>query len=142
MSEIQSAPTPDPSSTYLTPQKKGQRIYQSFSSAFSKKASTRGNSPEPTSPSPANLPDIFQSPLYSSPTPEEVPRPMENEEEVKDSGCGLIQEPEIDEPGTAPAQPQFNAKGGSGGEFAFALTIEEVTSALEDLKRILKSPCM
>jgi hypothetical protein len=89
--EIQSVPTPDPPSPYLTPQNKRQRIYQSFSSAFSKKASTRANSPEPTSPSPANLPEVFQSPSYSSPTPEEeddynvleeVPRPMENEEEV------------------------------------------------------------
>ena len=65
---------------------------------------------------------------------------MENEEEVEDSGCSLRQEPEIDEPRSAPAQPRSYAKGTSTGEFAFVLTIEEVTSALEDLKRILKLP--
>jgi len=95
--------------------KKRQRIYQSFRSTFSKKTSTRANSPEPTSPSPIHLPEVFQSPSNSSPTPEEeddynvieeVPRPMENEEEVEDSGCSLRQEPEIDEPRSAPAQPR------------------------------------
>ena len=65
---------------------------------------------------------------------------MENEEEVEDSGCSPRQEPEIDEPRTAPAQPHSDAKGGLRGEFAFSLTIVEVTSALEDLKRILKPP--
>ena len=71
---------------------------QSFSSAFSKKISPRANSPKPTSLSPANLPEVFQSPSNPSPTPEEnddynmieeVPRPMENEEEMEDSGYSL-----------------------------------------------------
>ena len=143
--EIQSAPTTDPPSPYLPPRMKRQRIYQSISSAFSKKTSTRANLPEPTSPSPAiaaNLPEVFQSPSNLSPTPDEednysvlevseVFRPMDNDSKVGDSPR---QEPEIDEPGTAPAQLQSDAKGSSTGEFAFAPTIEEVTSALEDLK--------
>src|ERR1700691_5874086 len=100
--EIQSTPTSDPSFPCLNPRNKKQRIYQSFSSAFSKKTSPRTNSPEPTFPSPVNLPEVFQSPSNPSPTPEEndeyniieeVPRPMENEEEMEDSGYSLRREP-------------------------------------------------
>ena len=147
--EIQSTPTSDPSSPCLHPRKKRQRIYQSFSSAFSKKISPRANSPEPTSPSPANLPEVFQSPSNPSSTPEEnddynmieeVPRPMENEEEMEDSGYSLRREPEIDEPGTMSAQPQSDANGALTGMFVFAPGIEEVMSALEDLKKIFKPP--
>jgi hypothetical protein len=96
--EIQSTPTSDSSFPCLNPRKERQRIYQFFSSVSNKKTSPRENSPEPTSPSPANLPEVFQSPSNPSPTPEEndeyniieeVPKPMENEEEMEDSGYSL-----------------------------------------------------
>ena len=69
---------------------------------------------------------------------------MENEEEMEDSGYSLRREPEIDGPGKTSAQPQSDANrdanGASTGVFVFAPSIEEVTSALEDLKKILKPP--
>jgi hypothetical protein len=67
--EIQSNPTSDPASPFLHPRKKRQRIYQFFSSAFSRKTSLRANSSEPTSPT--NLPKLFRSPSNPSLTPEE-----------------------------------------------------------------------
>jgi hypothetical protein len=99
------------------------------------------------------LPEIFISPPSPSPAPEEgdnfriieeVLGPVENEEEVEGGGCSPRPELEIDEPITAPApgpaQPQSDANSTSTGEFAFAPSVEEVTLALEDLKKILKPP--
>lgn len=66
--EIQSTPnpdtadgvsTPDSPTHYLNPRKKRQRMYQSFSSAFSKKASPRANSPEPTVTRKDNAPHVY-----------------------------------------------------------------------------------
>ena len=140
------SPTSDLPSSSLHPRKKRQRIYQSISSAFSKRSSPMENSPQPTSPSPANLPEIFISSTNLSPTSEEEDNfkmieealsPMENEEEVEGGGSSLRPEPEIVE--TA-AQPQSDANSTPMGRFTFAPSVEEVKSALEDLRKILKPP--
>ena len=99
------------------------------------------NSPQPTSPSPVNLPEIFISPTNPSPTSEEedyfrmieeVLSPMEIEEEVEGGGSSSKPEPEIDMPETA-AQLQSDANSTPTGKFTFAPSVEEVMSALEDL---------
>jgi hypothetical protein len=143
------SPTSDLPSSSLHPRKKRQRIYQSISSTFSRRSSPMENSPQPTSLSPANLPEIFISPTNPSSTSEEeddfrmideVLSPMENEVEVEGGGSSLRPEPEIDEPSKTAAQPQSDTNGTPTGKFTFALSVEEVKSALEDLKKILKPP--
>src|SRR5882724_8669465 len=140
------SPTSDPPFSSFHPRKKRQRIYQSISSAFSRSSSPMENSPQPTSPSPANLPEIFISPTNPSPTSEEedhfrmieeVLSPMENKEEVKGSGSSPRPEPQID---NMAAQLQSDANGMPTGKFTFALSVEGVKSALEDLRKILKPP--
>ena len=107
------------------------------------------NSPQPTSPSPANLPEILISSTNPSPTSEEEDNfkmieealsPMENEEEVEGGGSSLRPEPEIVEPSETAAQPQSDANSTPMGKFTFAPSVEEVKSALEDLRKILKPP--
>jgi len=71
---------------------------------------------------------------------EEVLSPMENKEEVEGSGSSLRPEPEIAEPSEMAAQLQSDANGMPMGKFTFALSVEEVKSALEDLRKILKPP--
>jgi hypothetical protein len=95
-----------------SPRKKRQRIYSSLSSAFSRRSPSMANSPQPMSPSPVNLPEIFIFPPSPSPAPEEGDNirmieedlgPVVNEEEVEGGGSSPRPELEIDEPETAPA---------------------------------------
>lgn len=65
---------------------------------------------------------------------------MENEEEVEAGSSSSRLGLEINKPKTAPgpAQLQSGANGTWKGKFMFAPSVEEVTLALEDLKKILK----
>jgi len=86
----------------MSPKRKKQRIYQSLSSAFSRKSSTRANSPEPSA---AVLPEATELDANASLNPEGkggVPDigdqffgPLEDDNGQIENGCGVGQEPEL-----------------------------------------------
>src|SRR5882724_5347886 len=135
----------------MSPKTKRQRVYQSLSSTFSRKSSTRADSPEPIPPSAAALSNPGPNQEEEIVVPdivEQFCRPMED-----DGGQSPRQEPtmsdSVDE--AIPALPQQSKLDGSlraveshlvppQGTFAHPPTIDEVTLALEDLKKILHPP--
>jgi hypothetical protein len=140
----------------MSPKRKKWRIYQSLSSAFSRKSSPKANSPEPSA---AVLLEATELDANASLNPEGeggVPdigdqffRPLEDNNRQIKSGHDAGQEPEIsDEPVPVQLQSKLDGLlraadshlGALKGTFMHLPTVDKVVLALEDIKKILKPP--
>jgi hypothetical protein len=133
----------------MSPKSKRQRVYQSLSSVFSRKFSPRTESPELIPPNAVALSNPRPNPEEAVPDIiEQFFWPMED-----DGGQSLGQKPATSDlaDGVIPALPQQSKLNGLlraaelhlgavKGTFMHPPTIDEVTLALKDLKKILHPP--